>query len=42
LALEIATARRSASDTGGHSPPHPRDECRKPTLGRPPATRGTA
>ena len=42
LALEIPTARWSADDTGGHSPPHPRDECRKPALGRTPDTRRTA
>src|SRR5712664_4056197 len=33
LALEIATARRPAKDTGGHSPAHSRHECREPALG---------
>ena len=42
LALEVPTARRSADDTGGDSPPHSRDECRKPALGRTADTRRTA
>ena len=41
LALEIPTARWPAEDSGGHSPPHPRDERRKPALGRTPDTRRT-
>src|SRR5262249_48562389 len=42
LALEIPIARRSAVDTGRHSPSDPRNEHRKPALGCAPDTRGTA
>ena len=42
LALEIPTARWPAEDNGGHSPPDPRDECRKPALGRTADTRRAA
>jgi Integrase core domain len=42
LALEVPTARWSARDTSGHSPPQPRDERRKPALGRTSNTRRTA
>ena len=31
----MPTARRPAEDSGGHSPPYRRDECRKPALGAP-------
>ena len=42
LALEIPTARWPAEDSGGDSPPHSRDECREPPLGRTADTRRTA
>jgi ABC transporter substrate binding protein len=41
LALEIPTARRAAVGTNGYSPLDPRDEHRKPTLGRAPDPWGT-
>src|SRR6266852_5736598 len=42
LALEIATTRRPAKDTGGHSPAHSRHECREPALGSATDPRRTA
>jgi transposase InsO family protein len=42
LALEVPAARGSTDHTSGHSPPHPRDECRKSALWRTPDTRRTA
>ena len=42
LALEIPTARGPAEDSCRYSPPHSRDECRKPALGCTADTRRTA
>ena len=42
LALEIPTARWPAENSGGHPPPHSRDERGKPALGRTAGTRRIA
>src|SRR5262249_28101088 len=42
LEMEIPPARWPAADTGGHSPPHSRNECRQPAMGRSADPRRTA